>query len=684
MCSGLIEYLEPRLAPAGIITLTVAGGVLTITGDGADNGIRITDDPLNGEWDITDPLAGTSYVLNGVVQAAPFSIPAQLGIKANLGDGNDDIRLIGSGAENAFILSKGIKIVTGAGNDNIDIGTGGTQNFIIGGAFQVNMGDGDDEFDFNASSTILSAVKILAGTGDDNVDFEGGGTLVLTKGLNVDLGTGNDDLDIIATSFSVTGGALTIKAAGGAGTTPSLTIGSSQFSAAGAVNITVLAGNSSIEIGNTSTDVLNFGSGLKVIGGTGNDTVDFNGQMLNSAAVLVDLKAGNNSLIMENNGSMSGTTLTFKGLTGNDELRMDPNYALQLAGQFNLNLGAGDNTFGALAGSTLAAGSLVYKGGAGVDGIAFDGASLRTNGVSSFLLGDGANILDLAPTASLFVGGSLGVTSLNGNDILTVNTPSFNVLGSLNLKLGSGNNATTFTGATARIGGAVNYTGGIGTDTFESTNTEFFVQRAVNFNGGAGVNTLYLRPTDGIIGSLKYTGGTGDDFIALGDTGGASDLVAINGAMLANLGSGSSLLYLTDTLVQGNVTTKSTSKSVETDQFIANNSSFNGHLNAIHGAGTSVGAFIDVVVRGNFLLNAGEGSSSILLDHTPGSPVLSQWFGTVKIITGSGDDSVVLGSNPVVPNAGNIFYKDISVNLGAGTNSFTQGNNTFLAGTSFP
>jgi hypothetical protein len=32
-----IESLEPRSAPAGIVTLITAGGVLTLTGDGLDN-----------------------------------------------------------------------------------------------------------------------------------------------------------------------------------------------------------------------------------------------------------------------------------------------------------------------------------------------------------------------------------------------------------------------------------------------------------------------------------------------------------------------------------------------------------------------------------------------------------------------------------------------------------------------
>jgi hypothetical protein len=681
-CSSLIEPLEPRLAPAGIITLSVAGGVLTITGDGADNGIRITNDPLNGEWDITDPLAGTSYVLNGVVQAAPFSIPAQLGIKASLGDGNDDIRLITT--EKAFILSKGIKITSGAGNDNIDIGTSGTQNFIIGGAFQVNMGDGDDEFDFNASATILTAVKILAGAGDDNVDFEGSGNQILTKGLSVDFGTGNDDLDILASSFAVTGGALTIKAAGGVGTTPTLRIGSSQFSAAGAVTLTVLAGDATIDIGDSSTDVLNFGAGLKVIGGSGNDTVIFDAQMSNSSAVSVDLKGGNNTLIMDDNSSMSGTTLTVKGLTGTDSVRMDPNYALQLAGQFNLNLGTGDNAFEAQAGSTLAAGSLVYKGGVGVDIFTFEGDRLQTGGPVTFSLGDGVNVVAWAPTTSAFVGGSLTVTGLNGSDVLAINTPLLNVLGSVTLKMGGGTNNVEFVGAVARIGSGLNYVGGTGTDEVESHNGSFFVQRAVTYNGGAGDNFLYLRPTAGSVGSVKYTGSTGSDIVALGDTGGASTLVSVNGNFLANLGAGNSVVYITDTTIQGSFVSKSMTKAGEADQLQTTSSSLNGNVTITQGEGNSINLFNDLVVRGNFAFNMGAGDNGIGLDNLGGTTALSQWFGTVKIISGAGVDTVHIGSSPVVANAGNIFYQDISVNLGTGGNSFIQGNNTFLAGTSFP
>jgi hypothetical protein len=37
-----IEILEARVAPAGIVTVTFAGGVLTLDGDGADNVIDMS------------------------------------------------------------------------------------------------------------------------------------------------------------------------------------------------------------------------------------------------------------------------------------------------------------------------------------------------------------------------------------------------------------------------------------------------------------------------------------------------------------------------------------------------------------------------------------------------------------------------------------------------------------------
>ena len=683
--SNVIESLEAKLAPAGTVVLTIAGGILTITGDGADNGIHITDDPLNGQWDITDALAGTNFVVNGVVQAAPFSIQAQQGIKATLGNGNDSIIIAGSNTDSGFLLPKGININSGEGNDNLDIGTSSSQNLIIGGAFQINMGGGNDAFDFSSSGTILAPVKILAGAGDDNVDFDGSNTQILTKGLNVDLGTGDDDFDIISSSFSLTGGSFIVKAAGGIGTSPTLSLGSTGFAAAGSVSITVLAGDASIDIGNGSTDVMHFGAGLKVIGGAGNDLVTFDSQMQSSGAVSVDLKAGNNTLIMDDNSSLFGSTFTVKALTGDDTFHLDPGYALQLTGLFSVNLGSGANTFLTSAGTSVNVGTLSYVGTTGVDDFKVSGDTFHTNGAAKLLLGDGANLLDLSPTTSLFVGGALSITSLNGADNIDINTPLANVLGTLTFKLGSGNNDVDLLGASLRVGGALSYAGGIDGDNLDSNNGELFVQRAVTFSGSAGSNVLYLRPGTGSVGSVNYIGTTGLDGIGLGNTDGVSTTnFKVNGNFLANQSTGLGQLYVTDTVLQGNFTFISADKAGESMHLQFNQSVFNGNVTVTEGAGNSLNLLNDMIVRGNFSLNTGAGDNQIGVDNSGATTSLSRWFGTVKIIAGAGNDTVLLGSNPVVANAGNVFYKHVTVNLGTGTDSFTQGNNTFVDGSTLP
>jgi len=259
------------------------------------------------------------------------------------------------------------------------------------------------------------------------------------------------------------------------------------------------------------------------------------------------------------------------------------------------------------------------------------------------------------------------------------------VLGTLTFKLGSGNNDVDLLGASLRVGGALSYAGGIDGDNLDASNDELFVHRAVTFNGSAGSNVLYLRPGTGNVGSVNYIGGSGTDGLGLGNTDGASTTdFKINGNVLVNFSTNSGVLYVTDSILQGNFNLNSADKTGEVMQMQFNQSVFNGNVAVIQGAGNSFNLLNDMIVRGNFSLNTGAGDSQIGVDNSGGTSSLSRWFGTVKIIAGAGNDTVLLGSNPVVANAGNVFYKHVTVNLGTGTDSFTQGNNTFVDGSTLP
>ncbi|HYF35589.1 MAG TPA: hypothetical protein VD994_09895 [Prosthecobacter sp.] len=134
--AGVLETLEPRLAPAGVVTITTAGGVLTITGDGGHNVIHITDLPDSGEWQISDPTVSDCTVRGNLT--------------LNTGAGEDYVYLNASdGGTNAFFGA--VRIVTGANADQVELGTSGTnqfyrQVFIDCGAGTDTLTEGDNQF----------------------------------------------------------------------------------------------------------------------------------------------------------------------------------------------------------------------------------------------------------------------------------------------------------------------------------------------------------------------------------------------------------------------------------------------------------------------------------------------------------------------------------------------------------
>src|SRR5260221_73358 len=90
-----IELLETRIAPAGVITVTVSGGVLTLSGD--VNANSVTVNALDaGTVDLV-PAAGTHLLFHGADSAGTVNVPvAQPVLVAKLGGGADALTLNGT------------------------------------------------------------------------------------------------------------------------------------------------------------------------------------------------------------------------------------------------------------------------------------------------------------------------------------------------------------------------------------------------------------------------------------------------------------------------------------------------------------------------------------------------------------------------------------------------------------
>ncbi len=680
-----LESLEPRLAPAGLLTLTTAGGVLTISGDPTANGIQIMDVPGSGEWQIND-YGGltTSFTFNGMPLAAGDFIPAQTAIKVTLGDGDDAIQLLPSGSPSSMLLPGGVTINAGKGNDDVYLGTSSVQSLVVG-AVTVDLGEGDDTFDSTLSGTYAGAVKILGGLGDDTVLIEGvSADQVFLKGLSVDVGKGDNNVSLNAFRLSVAG-ALSVIDAADSGITPIISLLSDTLTVDGAVTISVASGTSSILIGDETTDIQQVGAGMKITGGTGNDSVSFEGIQTFAGGVTVDLKGGINSTTFAADSSFASASLSILGGADTDTVLVDNNTVIVVNAGFSLNLGNGANTWTTDPGAQLTAGAVSYLGGTGNDTLNYVGTSLRVLGALAVNTGaDGVGNVDISPTGSAYVGGLLTITGGKGNDDIDFNTPDFRINTGLKVSLGEGTNALTTLGALMQVVGGVAYTGGTGSDTVNLDNDSLIISKALSFNStGAGSNLIYLSGTTASIGSINYLGGTGTDIFWLGNLDGASTTrMTINGAVSGNLGSGGANVIVSDCRVQGAFSLTLAGKSAESDSILLYQSVLNGAVNINMGAGNSTASFRDMVVRGNFSLNTGAGADTVSLETTADASE-SHWFGVVKILTGAGNDTVEIGTNPAVANAVNNFYRAVIIDGGTESDSLTPaqpGSNNYLTG----
>lgn len=684
----VVESLEPRLAPAGGLILTTAGGVLTITGDVFDNGIVITDNPTTGVWTITDALAGTSFLLNGVPQVAPFNIDAKTlnltTIKANLGDGNDTIEIDPSGAPSGLLLPGGITVNAGKGNDTFVLG-GFSAQTLVTGAVTVDMGEGNDLFDATLTAFYTGAVKILGGLGNDTVNFNGvSADQVFQKGLTVDMGKGDNNFQSTVLRLAVTG-AFNLVDGGDLVASPFINFTSDLVTMDGPATITIGAGNATVILGEETTDLYQFGAGLKITAGAGNDIVSFEGKHTYGGAVIVDLKDGLNTTTIAASSAFAAASLTVNGGQGNDSLLLDDSSVTIINAALSINLGNGTNDFKADPSADLTAGSLSFLAGTGVDTINYAGSVLRVLGAMTLNLGAGNSNVDLAPTTSAYAGGLLTLIGGVGTDDIDFNTPDFRIGGNLSVNLGAGSNNLTTAGTSLQIAGGVTFVGGAADDRFEVQNSSFVVARNILFTGGgalAGVDVLFLRPVTGSVGSVIYTGGAGTDALALGHNDSVTTTrFTVNGAVTGNFGTGTSQTLITDSFVHGLVNITAAGIASTTDILFLRQSTFNGAMNATLGAGTSSTQVNDVFMRGAFTLNTGAGADTVELDTEAGTTVRNTWFGLVKINTGAGIDTFSIGSNPVVANAGNIFFRNIVLDGGTEADTLvTEGNTTFNAG----
>lgn len=341
--SPVLEALESRLAPAGIVMLDVSGGVLTVTGDGDANNIQITETGP-GTWNVSDGGgSGTLFSLNGGAALTSVDFAAANKINATLGSGDDTLSLAGTGVSGAVKVDGGdgadtfnttdvniggnLVVNLGAGNDTVNV----SNDLTVGGALKVDLGDGDNNFNGFANDISLASLSIKGGSGVDSVSLDGHSVAIagdvtvhtgdglyndISLGAENDLtiggdvvfrgGTGNDGLNLSGQVSAQVGGAVRFI---GGGNEDSFAF-RGETASLGSLNVRMDAGHVRLGSEYYSDDSITVNDSVLIRLGTAGQ----NGVEIHNTQIVNDLKVVNTSDIgldvsIENSSVHGGTRI---------------------------------------------------------------------------------------------------------------------------------------------------------------------------------------------------------------------------------------------------------------------------------------------------------------------------------------------------------------------------------------
>jgi hypothetical protein len=167
-----VESLESRRQMAGIVELALDGGNWTFIGDGAANGIEI-ELVAQGEYLVRGVYQGgqpTQIKFDDLVDTE-FHIYSSLGnVKANLGSGNDYLRLVGRGPGNDALRLNSLTAKLADGDDELQL------KYVSLLGFSLDLGAGNDELSMYGASAFYwydfhQIRSIATGAGKDQVEI---------------------------------------------------------------------------------------------------------------------------------------------------------------------------------------------------------------------------------------------------------------------------------------------------------------------------------------------------------------------------------------------------------------------------------------------------------------------------------------------------------------------------------
>lgn len=205
-----MERLEYRQMMAGDVLVNVVDGNLIVEGDAAANQVAITAGPEPGSYlvrgldgtnirrpaaEVSPPLSET--VVKGVTGSARIALGAgddrlvlanvgfQGDVSIHMGEGNDGVAIMPP--PGSVRIGGALNVSTGEGNDRVHIDQGS-----VGGPLNIETGGGNDAVRLGHRSPVVEPTIALALTDSDATVPP---ALRVMRGINVNLGSGNDEIN---------------------------------------------------------------------------------------------------------------------------------------------------------------------------------------------------------------------------------------------------------------------------------------------------------------------------------------------------------------------------------------------------------------------------------------------------------------------------------------------------------
>lgn len=187
-----MERLERREVKAGNVSAWVdASGSLNVVGDGAANGVQITQ------------VNATTYTVSGLNHFGSTAVNGGFSrtfsnvrddIYVDLGNGDDYLAMGGTTTGGRARLNDDLFIAMGAGNDTVDIR--GLMNRDADDYMSIDTGSGND-WVYLANVNCRAGLNVSTGSGDDRLTMTGSSV----GSMFADLGAGNDRAEIRSNWF---------------------------------------------------------------------------------------------------------------------------------------------------------------------------------------------------------------------------------------------------------------------------------------------------------------------------------------------------------------------------------------------------------------------------------------------------------------------------------------------------